>query len=76
MLMLVMKSFNGRNKKFDILDERFRRGVAKHRAVFEAVCVCVQYNMENGHPMFDIFTSVNRFSIRSNVLLSIRLKNY
>ena len=48
------ETFNGRIKNFKILDERFRHGVAKHQAVFEAVCVLVQYDMDNGHPMFDI----------------------
>ena len=48
------ETFNGRIKKFTILDERFHHGVAKHKAVFEAVCVIVQYDMENGHPLFDV----------------------
>jgi hypothetical protein len=42
------------NKIFKILDERFRHSVTKHKAVFEAVCVLVQYEMENGHPLFTI----------------------
>jgi hypothetical protein len=54
------ETFNGRLKHFKILDERFRHGkdqhktvIEKHKAVFEAICVVVQYEMENGHPMFD-----------------------
>jgi hypothetical protein len=45
--------FNGWLKSFKILDERFRRGMPKHYAVFEACCVLVQYKLENGHPFFD-----------------------
>jgi hypothetical protein len=48
------ETFNGRLKHFNILDECFRHGVPKHKAVFEAICVVVQYEMENGHPMFDV----------------------
>jgi hypothetical protein len=48
------EAFNGRIKNFSVLDQRFRHGVAKHKACFEAVCVMVQYDMENGHPMFEI----------------------
>jgi hypothetical protein len=48
------ETFNKRIKIFKILDERFRHSVKKHKAVFEAVCALVQYEMENGHPLFTI----------------------
>lgn len=48
------ETFNTRLKNFKILDERFRHGVTKHKAVFEACCVIVQYEMDNGHPLFDV----------------------
>ncbi len=48
------KTFNKRIKEFKIVDERFRHGVAKHKIVFEAICVIAQYDMENGRPLFDI----------------------
>jgi hypothetical protein len=48
------ETFNGRLKSFKILDERFRHGVPKHKAVFEACCVLVQYELQNGHPLFDV----------------------
>jgi hypothetical protein len=48
------ETFNGRLKNFKILAERFRHGVVKHKTAFEAVCVMVQYEMENGHPMFAV----------------------
>ena len=48
------ETFNGRIKNFKVLEERFRHGVDKHQSVFEAVCVILQYEMENGHPLFDI----------------------
>ena len=52
------ETFNGRLKDFGILEQRFRgqgaSRVEKHKAVFEACCVLVQYQMDNGHPLFDV----------------------
>lgn len=48
------ETFNGRIKVFNILDTRFRHGVSKHKAVFEACCVIVQYDMETGRPLFRV----------------------
>jgi hypothetical protein len=48
------ENFNARIKMFKILEERFRHGVKRHKAVLEAVCVLVQYDLENGHPLFDV----------------------
>lgn len=48
------ETFNKRIKEFKILDERFRHGVEKHKIAFEAICVIVQYDMENGRPLFDV----------------------
>lgn len=48
------ENFNARIKRFKILEDRFRHGVKRHKAVMEAVCVLVQYDMENGHPLFDV----------------------
>lgn len=48
------ENFNGRLKTFKALGSRFRHGHEKHKAVFEAVCVIVQYELENGHPLFDV----------------------
>jgi hypothetical protein len=48
------ENFNARIKVFKILAERFRHGVKRHKAILEAVCVLVQYDMENGHPLFDV----------------------
>ena len=48
------ESFNGRIKQFRVLDARFRHDVDEHQVVFEAVCVILQYEMENGHPLFDV----------------------
>lgn len=48
------ETINGRIKEFGILKECFRHPVAKHGIAFEAVCVIVQYSLENGRPMFDI----------------------
>jgi len=48
------ETFNGRIKNFNILDQRFRHEVGKHKAVFEACCVIVQYDMETGRPLFRV----------------------
>ena len=48
------ESFNARLKNFKVLADRFRHEQVKHKAVFEAVCVITQYELENGHPLFDV----------------------
>jgi hypothetical protein len=48
------ETFNGRIKNFLCLDVRFRHGVKNHRSVFEAICVIVQYQLENGSPLFEV----------------------
>jgi hypothetical protein len=47
------ESFNGRIKNFFCLSHTFRHPIRKHKAAFEAVCVIVQYQMENGRPLFN-----------------------
>ena len=51
------ENFNGRIKIFGVLSQTFRHKtnrLDKHQTVFEAVCVIVQYQLENGSPLFDI----------------------
>ena len=48
------ENFNARLKSFAILDSHFRHPRERHKTVFEAVCVICQYDMENGHPLFDV----------------------
>jgi hypothetical protein len=52
------ESFNKRIKQFKVLSECFRHAKGanfkKHKIVFETICVIVQYEMENGHPLFDV----------------------
>ncbi len=48
------ETFNARIKNFACLDSRFRHGISKHKICFEAVCVIVQYQLENGAPLFDL----------------------
>jgi hypothetical protein len=59
------ETFNSRLKSFNILSTRFRHshsgrnkeGITchdNHKTVFEAVCVLLQYDMENGHPLFAV----------------------
>lgn len=43
-----------RFKVFSILRERFRHSYSLHKMVLDAVAVIVQYDMENGHPLFDV----------------------
>jgi hypothetical protein len=43
-----------RFKDFGILRQRFRHGYESHKMVLDAVAVIVQYDMENGHPLFDV----------------------
>ena len=48
------EALNGRLKEFAILSKRFRHKIDKHKIAFEAVCVIVQYSMENGKPLFEV----------------------
>lgn len=48
------ETFNGRLKNFHCLAERFRHGIDKHHICFEAICVIVQYQLENGSSLFDV----------------------
>ena len=48
------ENLNARIKNFRIVRERFRHGVKNHRMVFEAVCVVVQYEIENDNPLMDV----------------------
>lgn len=48
------ETFNGRIKFFRILSDTFRHGEEKHKLAFEAVVVTVQYQMDNGSPIYDV----------------------
>ena len=48
------ETFFTRIKNFAILGERFRHALEKHQSVFEASCVLMQFEMDNGYPLFDI----------------------
>jgi hypothetical protein len=43
-----------RLKRFRCLSDRFRHPIYKHQIFFEAVCVIVQYQFENGSPLFSV----------------------
>jgi hypothetical protein len=43
-----------RLKRFECLSDRFRHPIEKHQICFEAVCVIVQYQFENGSPLFSV----------------------
>jgi hypothetical protein len=53
------ETFNGRLKSFRVLDVPYRGLRLQHASAFEAVCVAVQYDMENGHPLFDMLHDVD-----------------
>jgi hypothetical protein len=46
------ETFNGRLKFFNSLTHTFKHGFDNHRFVIEAVVVTVQYQMDNGSPIF------------------------
>jgi hypothetical protein len=48
------ETFNGRLKALQVLDIPFRHRQLLHVSVFEASCIAVQYDLENGHPLFDM----------------------
>ena len=53
------ETINGRIKSFQVLDIPYRHRQLHHASVFEAVCVAVQYDMENGHPLFDMLHQID-----------------
>ena len=48
------KTFNGRIKNFAILQGTFCHSIPKHCIAFHAVCVIVQYQMDNGAELFTV----------------------
>jgi hypothetical protein len=48
------KNFNRRIKQFGIWNQKFRHGFDKHGFAFEAVVVIIQYQMENGSPIYKV----------------------
>ena len=48
------ETFNSRLTKFASLNQVFRHGMTKHKHVFEAVAVIVQYHLDNGSELFSI----------------------
>ena len=48
------EGFNGRIKKYHSMDTFWKYGRSKHELAFMAICVTLQYQMENGSPLFDV----------------------
>ena len=48
------ESFNGRMSFFDSLSQEFRHTEEQHGIVFKAVATIVQYQMNNGSPLFEV----------------------
>jgi hypothetical protein len=54
---LCQETFNGLLKFFNVLLETFQHGFNRHKFVFEAVAVTVQYQMDNGSPIFSVYSN-------------------
>jgi DDE superfamily endonuclease len=48
------ESFNGRIKNFSVLTGTFRHDFDKFKVSFEAVCVIIQYQMDNGAELYAV----------------------
>lgn len=48
------ESFNGRIAKFGCLNDTFKQSIGFHKDAFTAVCVMVQYQMDNGAELFSV----------------------
>jgi len=48
------ETFNGRLKMFNALCHVCKHDVDKHKFAFEAICVTIQHQMDNGSPIFDV----------------------
>ena len=60
------ENFNARLKCFKIFSETFRGSWGKkeeHKMVFEAICILVQYEMENGHPLMETWILLHTFHL-------------
>ena len=51
------ETFNGKIKTFECLSKRFRHDKRRFKSCFECCCVIVQYQMENGHALFEILVN-------------------
>ena len=49
-----METLFKRFKDFGILRQRFRHDLDFHMEILHAVAVIVAYDLENGHPLFDV----------------------
>jgi hypothetical protein len=48
------ETFNGRLKHFKALSVGYQHNPDRHVHVFKAICVIVQYQMDNGGKIFDV----------------------
>ena len=53
------ETYNGRLKGFGILGQTFRFKPEQHVHAFTAVCVLLQYQLELGKPLFDLYLQPN-----------------
>ena len=51
---LRLETFNGRMKKIEIVNHMFCHSQDKFKDAFEAVALIIQYQMDNGRPVFDV----------------------
>jgi DDE superfamily endonuclease len=47
------ETYNKRIKDYQIIRQQFRNNLSKHKIAFEAVCVLIQYTIDNGNPLFE-----------------------
>ena len=48
------KNLNAQIKSFKSMAKNFHHGKDNHQTIFEAICMLVQLDMENGHPLRDV----------------------
>jgi hypothetical protein len=48
------KTFNSCLKGFKVLDTAFQHGFHQHKHVFESASIAIQYDIENGHGLFEV----------------------
>jgi len=56
-VMVRHETFNKRIKIFGCMSNKFRHGFKNHKVAFEAICVILIYEIENGFPLFDSYPS-------------------
>ena len=48
------ETFNSRIKNYAAMSNKWKQGQKKHKLAFVAICVTLQFGMENGSPLYDM----------------------